>query len=254
MGYTNVRHLAEGIAGWEESGAPVEKGGLEVVAHEAPAPSEETGSSAGAASVRRVRRAVRTVPARPHDLVARALERVAATTFTRLLGIWLSIVVGCAVVYWIIDLVAGNDLREGPAGVPASVGGFLTALYFSFVTATSIGFGDVVPLGIARVIAVIEGAAGLLIFGAVISKLVSKRQEDLMEETHRIAYEARLGRIRTNLHLVLSELQTMSADCGTGGLSPERMLPRLESAAMVFGGELRTIHDLLYRPQLIPEE
>ena len=43
-------------------------------------------------------------------------------------------------------------------------------------------------------------------------------------------------------------------DCGTGKVPPERMLPRLESAAMVFGGELRTIHDLLYRPQLVPEE
>lgn len=249
MGYTKVRHLAEGIAGWEESGAPVERGSEEVVVQEEPAADMPM----AAAPVRRVPRPARSTP-RSRDLVARALERVAGTSFTRLLGVWLAIVVGCGFLYWLIDLLAGNDLREAGVGVPATFDGLLTAMYFSFVTATSIGFGDVVPLGVARIIAVFEGACGLLIFGAIISKLVSKRQEELIEETHRIAYEARLGRIRTNLHLVLSELQTMSVDCGTGGLTPEKMLPRLESASMVFNGELQSIHDLLYRPQLVPEE
>jgi hypothetical protein len=179
---------------------------------------------------------------------------MAGTSYAKLVGVWLTIVVGCGILYWLIDLVVGNDLREGAKTVPANVGGFLTALYFSFVTATSIGFGDVVPLGPARFIAVLEGAAGLLIFGAIISKLVSKRQDDLIAETHRIAYEVRLGRVRTNLHLVLSDMQNMSSDFRSGTRSPEFMLPRLESAVMVFSGELRTIHDLLYRPQDLPED
>src|SRR5262245_29487461 len=253
MGYTRVRHLIEGIAGWEDAGGPVEKG--------VAAPREAVSSGAPTEEVLvgiepELRRATRPRGAAKasHGLVARGLEIVAGTSFARLLGVWLGIVVGCGVAYWIIDLVLGPDLREGAAPVAATGNGLLTSLYFSFVTATSIGFGDVVPLGPARVIAVLEGASGLLIFGALISKLVSRRQEELIEETHRIAYEARLGRIRTNLHLVLSELQTMSVDCGTGGLTPEKMLPRLESAAMVFSGELRSIHDLLYRPQLVPEE
>lgn len=249
LGYSRVRHLAEGIAGWEEAGGPVEKGTGEVVAQQTPHidPAADPAARAKPAPARSTSGVSR-------GLIARALETVAGTSFERLLGVWLSIVVGCGLLYWALDAFVGTDLREGLTAVPANFGGLLTAMYFSFVTATSIGFGDVVPLGTARVIAVLEGASGLLIFGAIISKLVSKRQEDLIEETHRIAYEARLGRIRTNLHLVLSELQTMSTDCGTGGLTPEKMRPRLESAAMVFGGELRTIHDLLYRPQLIPEE
>jgi len=260
MGYPNVRHLAEGISGWEASGAPVEKGGTDLIplgAHPGQtSPSAEPGAApaAPAGTVGRMSRARHSAPHPSNDLVARVLERIAGTTFTRLLGVWLAIVVGCGLLYWAIDLMWGTDLREAGGGVPATLEGLLTAIYFSFVTATSIGFGDVVPLGVARVIAIFEGASGLLIFGAIISKLVSKRQEDLIEETHRIAYEARLGRIRTNLHLVLSELQTMSSDCGPGGLTPEKMLPRLESAAMVFSGELQSIHDLLYRPQLIPEE
>jgi len=258
MGYSKVRHLVEGILGWEESGAPVEKGTGEVVAQEAPPPSPLDRASGGATgpaapSVPRAR-AAHSATSLPMGLVQRTVERIAGTSFSRLLGVWLIIVLGCGVLYWLVDLLYATDLREGLSAVPASLDGFFTAMYFSFVTATSIGFGDVVPLGPARIIAVLEGASGLLIFGAVISKLVSKRQDDLLQETHRISYEARLGRIRTNLHLVLSELQTMSSDCGEGAPPPRKMLPRLESAAMVFGGELRTIHDLLYRPQLVPEE
>jgi hypothetical protein len=143
---------------------------------------------------------------------------------------------------------------EGGNLLPATLEGLLTAVYFSFITATSVGYGDVVPVGLARVLAAAESAAGLVIFGCLISKLVSRRQEQLVEEIHDVAFEDRLGRVRTNLHLVLSELQTLSGECVPATVSPERALPRLESTAVVFAGELRSVHDLLYRPHQAPEE
>ena len=76
------------------------------------------------------------------------------------------------------------DFRQVSDLVKADGQGFVTAIYFSFVTALSIGYGDVVPLGLFRIVAIVEGAAGLLIFGCVISKLVSRRQEELTEEIH----------------------------------------------------------------------
>src|SRR5439155_19682319 len=52
----------------------------------------------------------------------------------------------------------------------------------------------------------------------------------------------------------LSELQAIATMCDDGTVRPERVSARLESAAMVFAGELRAIHDLLYRPQRAPAE
>ena len=72
--------------------------------------------------------------------------------------------------------------------------GFASALYFSFVTATSIGYGDIVPVGGARVIAVAEAITALLVFGAVVAKFVSHRQEELVSEIHRFTFEERLDR------------------------------------------------------------
>lgn len=168
--------------------------------------------------------------------------------------VWLWIILGFTAAYWVAAAAGAHALRAGGTAVGASWLGLGQALYFSFVTALSIGYGDVVPLGAVRALAIAEGVAGLLIFGILISRLVSRRQEELTQEIHHIAFEDRLGRVRANLHLVLTELQSIAAACRERSYEPERFVPRIESAATVFAGELRTVHDLLYRPQQSPEE
>jgi hypothetical protein len=111
-----------------------------------------------------------------------------------------------------------------------------------------------VPSSIARVLAVCEGIAGLILFGCVVSKFVSRRQEELIGQIHRIAFEDRLGRVRTNLLLVRTELQATSRLCEGSEIPPPEAVARVESAAMVFVGELHAVHDLLYRPQDTPED
>jgi hypothetical protein len=104
------------------------------------------------------------------------------------------------------------------------------------------------------VIAIGESIAGLILFGCVVSKFVSRRQEALIGEIHHIAFEERLGRVRTNLLLVRAELQATARLCEGQAMPPREALARVESAAMVFVGELHSVHDLLYRPQDTPEE
>jgi potassium channel LctB len=176
------------------------------------------------------------------------------TSFSVLGLVWFALVLGFSLMYWIWGLWGSACLIDGGKPCNGGIESLGTALYFSFITATSVGFGDVVPVGAARLLAVIEGGMALLIFGVLVSKLVSHKQEQLTEEIHLIAFEDRLGRVRTNLHMVLSELLQLSAECIDHGCLPERMLPRVESASSVFAGELQAVHDLLYRPQKNPEE
>ena len=74
-----------------------------------------------------------------------------------------------------------------------------------------------------------------------------------MRDIYNVTFEARLDRVQTNLHLVLSELQSIAMMCDEGVAQPQRVGTRLESAVLVFGGELRAIHALLYSPQRAPE-
>jgi hypothetical protein len=156
--------------------------------------------------------------------------------------------------YWLMALLPiGGLVRNGEAIAP-DMAGALSAVYFSAITATTIGYGDIVPIGFARVLAIAEAIAGLILFGCVVSKFVSRRQEELIAEIHRIAFEDRLGRVRTNLHLVRTEIQATARACEGVDMPPPEAISRVESTAMVFVGELRVVHDLLYRPQQTPDE
>ncbi len=230
LGYTNVTHYHGGMAEWHESGQRLERS--------APTSAPVVQSLA--------------TPARAVEggLLVTAFERA---TLGDLVLWWLIAIAGCAVVYWALSSTSWG-LRAEDGLVPRSPSGLLTALYFSFVTATSVGFGDVVPLGAARALAIAEAVVGLLVFGAVVSKLVSRRQEHVVSEIHRIAFEDRLGRVQTDLHMVLAELQSIAEMCGREHVAEAQVRARVDSASGICLAELRTIHDLLYRPQSTPSE
>lgn len=238
LGYTKVRAFDGGMAEWTGAGLPVERGDNPTVHPSAlplsrgPRVGDEVASRRGVSP----------------------MSWVANRSIGQLMVTWLAINLSFGVIYWLASFLPGHGLRELGQPLGHGAADLLEAIYFSFVTGLSIGFGDVVPNGILRLFAVVEGAACLLVFGAIISKLVSGRQEEMTEEIHRIAFEDRLGRVRTNLHLVVREIQEIGDLCRDRSDPPETVLPRIESAAAVFSGELRAIHDLLYRPQMSPSE
>ena len=231
MGYKNLRYYVGGMADWVEHGCPVETGST------APAAISPNASTLTTTSRR-----------------LSWLEMIADFSLERLIAVWLGMILVFGFVYWAAGIGMGMGLQAASGAVKADLQGLLTAIYFSFVTALSIGYGDVVPLGIFRLVAIVEGIAGLLIFGCVISKLVSRRQEELTEEIHRTTFEDRLDRVRTNLHLVFSDLGSVQQLQMEQGVLPETVMRRLESTVRVFRGELQTVHDLLYRRQVMPDE
>lgn len=231
MGYTNVRYYVGGMAHWVESGGAVEKVDR----------AEPARKSAGGTAQSMARH-------------LSWLEILANWQLEKLVGFWIGMILVFGLIYWLAGISMGWGLRSGNVAVKPDLSGLGTAIYFSFVTALSIGYGDVTPIGALRLLAVIEGIAGLLIFGCVISKLVSRRQEELTQEIHRTTFEDRLDRVRTNLHLVFSDLGAVQQLQAEQGALPGQVLRRLESTVRVFRGELQTIHDLLYRSHIEPDE
>jgi hypothetical protein len=232
LGYTDVSHYPGGLSEWLATAEPESGSESEVV------PSIPV-------SKPRVSRRRRLS----------VIDSLADRSVESLFRLWLEIVIGCGVAYWLLAEVTPRfALRTSTGPITQGLRGLLPALYFSAVTATSIGYGDIVPSSVARVLAVCEGIAGLILFGCVVSKFVSRRQEELIGQIHRIAFEDRLGRVRTNLLLVRTELQATARLCEGSDIPPPEAVARVESAAMVFVGELHAVHDLLYRPQDTPEE
>ena len=71
-------------------------------------------------------------------------------TFRTALGVML----GCSLIYWCSGLIA--PMHDSKSAV-----GFFDSLYFSMVTFATVGYGDYVPLGWVRGVAVLEGLLGI---------------------------------------------------------------------------------------------
>jgi len=247
MGYTNVRHYHGGIAEWKEAGLPVE--GASVIAEPLPPSAAQSTSS----PARRVRIDPPTL-SRSRQWGNRLLDLIEGLSPAQIFFVWLGMVVVCGCLYWVTGFSRRPGLVDSGRPIADTLGGLLSALYFSFVTTTSVGYGDVLPVGPVRILSIFEAVTGLLLFGALVAKFVSRRQDELVRDIYAVTFETRLDRVQTNLHLVLSELQSIATLCDEGVTRPERVGARLESAVLVFGGELRAIHSLLYSPQRAPEE
>jgi potassium channel LctB len=243
LGYTNVRHYHGGLNDWMQHGHAIES---------APAGDADAGTPPTVA---------RAAAGRAGGASSKASERMIAVIdwfaqwpLSSLLLAWLATVLGCGAIYWAAGFIGRPALLAAGIPVPLDAGGLLTAIYFSFITAASVGYGDVVPMGWVRMVAIAEGVTALFVFGLFVSKFVSRRQDRLIEEIHLTTFEDRLDRVQTSLHLVLTELQAIAATCQRRDWPRDRLLARIQSAAAIFTGQLRTVHGLLYRPLRTPEE
>ena len=78
------------------------------------------------------------------------------------------------VAYWLVDQVTpGGAFSFNTNGGTQSINGF-TGFYFSFITLSTVGYGDITPVSrAARSLAAMEAITGLLYVAVLIARLVS---------------------------------------------------------------------------------
>ena len=67
---------------------------------------------------------------------------------------------------------------------PSAVPGFGDALYFSIVTISSLGYGDIRPVGPARVLVSLEVIVGLAFLGLLVAKISSVKQDYILRRMY----------------------------------------------------------------------
>ena len=79
-----------------------------------------------------------------------------------------------AMAYWLVDrLTPGGAFSFNTKAGPQSIEGF-TGFYFSFMTLSTVGYGDITPVSrMARWLAAMEAMTGLLYVAVLIARLVS---------------------------------------------------------------------------------
>lgn len=76
---------------------------------------------------------------------------------------------------------------------------FLSAMYFAGVTLTTLGYGEISPLGFGRLVSVLTAVSGLTVIAVLIAKISSERQSSILLLLHTSDIERRMSEFVNNI-------------------------------------------------------
>jgi hypothetical protein len=84
---------------------------------------------------------------------------------------------------------------------------YLDCLYFSIVTFTSLGYGDMTPLGLSRLVAGVEVFSGLFIVAILVGKVASERQNTWIQLIYTSLNQDRLNNFKKSINELIAKLR-----------------------------------------------
>ncbi|PIP65497.1 hypothetical protein COU77_04240 [Candidatus Peregrinibacteria bacterium CG10_big_fil_rev_8_21_14_0_10_49_16] len=133
------------------------------------------------------------------------LEVIIDLSNTALFFVWLVLTIGFAILYW---LMAQYVPEHSPTLLtnPSPLINLANSLYFSIITATSTGYGDIVPQGYSKLFVSAQAILSLSTFAILITKLVSRNQDYALQQVQRMTSEE-------SLHNLFEEMFLIRKDC-----------------------------------------
>lgn len=141
-----------------------------------------------------------------HPWPIRIAEKLGSVSYERLLMSWVLSVCLFALAYFAISSVSGQHGSLQLAAMQSIPVRFYNSVYFSIITATSTGFGDITPRGFSKLLASAQSILSLSIFAVFVSKLVSHRQEIALSQIHRHTFDVMYHNIREGLYIIRKDL------------------------------------------------
>ncbi len=139
---------------------------------------------------------------------SKLFESLSNATYGELFSMWMIVNIICTVWYFGLATVHSPSAPSHLAQMDIADRLF-NSFYFSIITATSLGYGDIIPYGFSKVLAMIQSILALMIFALFVTKLVSRRQDAIMEEVHRMTSESMFADIRQGLFIVRKDFDAL---------------------------------------------
>lgn len=110
----------------------------------------------------------------------RGTHAVSLRHFTLLVLVYITVMLSFSILYLGLELLGIQVLKEGGECVGGTVSHLIEdIIYFSAVTLLSVGYGDLVPVGFGRFIAIVQALFGYLLPAAfVVTSLFRVRREE----------------------------------------------------------------------------
>jgi hypothetical protein len=87
--------------------------------------------------------------------------------------------------------------------------GLMNSIYFSFVTSSSLGYGDITPQGVSKILVIFEVIFGLSVLSLFVSKLVTRKQELLLQSIYHTSFEQKSHNLRAGLYHLREGLELL---------------------------------------------
>ena len=107
----------------------------------------------------------------------RSNSRFSVELFYILLIIYSIVIIGFGLIYFILSFQGIVLVEDGELRQVSILGSIIHSFYFSGVTLLTIGYGDITPIGIGRLIALVQALIGYVLPTAFVLKLVQSSQE-----------------------------------------------------------------------------
>lgn len=159
------------------------------------------------------------------------LEHLAQSSYSALFLLWIFMNLLCTAVYFAMtEWLPAHGPTINPALPPLER--LWESGYFSLVTATTVGYGDILPQGLSKGMAGLQAAVGVLIFGILIAKLVARRNDEVMTDVHRLTSESIFYHIRQGLFIVRKDFDTLIRDVEHHGHLPDHEWDNLNASCL----------------------
>ncbi len=135
-------------------------------------------------------------------------DSVLSMPYEQLSLVWVFSTLSFALIYFLLSYIP----HQGPTGLFSLVDPltrFLDSLYFSVITATSTGYGDIVPEGISRFFAGLQSIGSVVIIALFVAKFVSRKQEIALENIHELSFDSAFHAIRQGLYIARKDLDAV---------------------------------------------
>ena len=103
-------------------------------------------------------------------------SRFSTEIFVTMLVIYIIVIIGYGLIYFILSFQGIVLAEYGELRRTTVIGSLFHSLYFSGATLLTIGYGDIIPLGLGRFVALTEALIGYILPTAFVMKLVQYRE------------------------------------------------------------------------------
>lgn len=156
------------------------------------------------------------------------VNRITAMSYGQLAVLYTGLLLGFGMVYYLLATFAPSHGPSLPQAYPLLR--LMEAMYFSTMTATTVGYGDIAPHGLSKILVGFQAISSLFIFAVLVSKPISERQETALYQMHQLTFDEIFSATREGFFIVRKDLDRVMEEIRTHGKLTERDYEDLTTA------------------------